>query len=48
MFLESTPDTVITFRGGKKLPVQDTIGQLNQKILEFKRSLIGSKQGDPL
>jgi len=48
MFFESTPDTVITFRGGGKLPVKDTIEQLNQKILKFKKSLIGSEQGEPL
>jgi len=48
MFFESAPDTVITFKGGKKILVQETVKQLNQKILEFKKSLVRSEQADSL
>ncbi|MCB0363999.1 MAG: flagellar FlbD family protein [Bdellovibrionaceae bacterium] len=38
MYLESSPDTVITFRGGEKLPVKETINELQIRILDYRRS----------
>ncbi|MCB0384225.1 MAG: flagellar FlbD family protein [Bdellovibrionales bacterium] len=45
MYLESTPDTVVTFRGGEKLPIKESIEQLQSQILEYRRSYTPSQIG---
>jgi flagellar protein FlbD len=37
--LESTPDTVITLTNGNKLLVRDTMDEVREKIVEFKRQI---------
>ena len=37
--IESTPDTVITLTTGKKIVVLDSIENLIQKVIEYKRKI---------
>lgn len=39
--LESTPDTVITLTSGNKLIVRDSMDEIRDKIVEFKRRIHG-------
>lgn len=36
-FVESTPDTVISFTTGKKVVVQESVDDIINKVIEFKR-----------
>ncbi len=40
-FLESTPDTVVTLASGNKFIVRDTMDEVREKIIEFKRRIYG-------
>jgi flagellar protein FlbD len=37
--VEPTPDTVITLVSGNKLIVRDTMDEIQQRIIEFKRKI---------
>ena len=37
--LEATPDTVVTLTSGNKLIVRDSMDDVRQKIIEFKRAI---------
>ena len=39
--LEATPDTVVTLTSGKKLLVRDSMDEIREKIIEFKRRIHG-------
>ncbi|HEX3462920.1 MAG TPA: flagellar FlbD family protein [Candidatus Elarobacter sp.] len=39
--LEATPDTVITLTSGNKLLVRDSMDEVREKIIEFKRRIHG-------
>ncbi|MDB5028435.1 MAG: flbD [Candidatus Eremiobacteraeota bacterium] len=39
--LEATPDTVVTLTSGNKLLVRDSMDQVREKIIEFKRRIHG-------
>jgi len=39
--LEATPDTVITLTNGNKLLVRDSMAEVSEKIVEFKRRIYG-------
>jgi flagellar protein FlbD len=39
VFIEETPDTIITLSNGEKIVVQDTVGEVIKKVIEFKRSI---------
>ena len=39
--LEATPDTVITLTSGNKLIVRDSMNEVREKIIEFKRRVYG-------
>ena len=39
--LESTPDTVVTLTSGNKLLVRDSMDEVREKIIEFKRRING-------
>ena len=39
--LESTPDTVVTLTSGNKLLVRDSMDEVREKIIEFKRRIHG-------
>lgn len=38
-FLESTPDTVLTLTTGKKFVLKDTVDEVIQKVIDYKRSI---------
>lgn len=38
-FMEETPDTVISFTTGKKLVVSESVEEIKQKIVAFKRMI---------
>ncbi len=44
-FLEATPDTVVTLTSGNKLLVRDSMDEVREKIIEFKRRIHGP--GEP-
>jgi flagellar protein FlbD len=37
--LEATPDTVVTLTSGNKLLVRDSMSEVREKIIEFKRRI---------
>jgi flagellar protein FlbD len=39
--LEATPDTVVTLTNSNKLIVRDTMDEIRDKIVEFKRRIHG-------
>ena len=39
--IEETPDTVVTLTSGNKLIVRDSMQQIQQKIIDFKRRIYG-------
>jgi flagellar protein FlbD len=39
--LEATPDTVVTLTSGNKLLVRDSMDEVREKIIEFKRRIHG-------
>jgi flagellar protein FlbD len=39
--LESTPDTVVTLVSGNKLIVRDTMEEIRDRIVEYKRRIFG-------
>jgi flagellar protein FlbD len=44
-FIEATPDTVISLSTGKKMIVRDSVQEIIDKIVEFRRSIgIAAKQ----
>ncbi len=42
LFIEETPDTVITFTNGAKIVVREESEEIKAKILEYKRSVLGN------
>ncbi len=36
LFLESSPETILTLQNGKKITVKETIPQVIDKVVEFK------------
>jgi flagellar protein FlbD len=39
--IEETPDTVVTLTSGNKLIVQDSMDEIRDRIIEFKRKIYG-------
>lgn len=39
--LEETPDTVVTLTSGNRLIVRDSMAEVQQKIIDFKRRIYG-------
>ena len=39
--VEETPDTVVTLTSGNKLIVRDSMRDVQQKIIDFKRKIYG-------
>lgn len=39
--IEATPDTVITLTSGNKLVVRDSMDEVRDKIVAFKRRILG-------
>jgi flagellar protein FlbD len=42
VFIEETPDTIITLSGGEKLVVEEKVGEVIKRVIEFKRSIFNS------
>lgn len=38
-FLEATPDTVLTLTTGKKFVLKDSVDEVIQKVIDYKRSI---------
>lgn len=36
LFLESSPETIVTLQNGKKITVKETIPQVVDRVVEFK------------
>ncbi len=45
--LEATPDTVVTLTSGNKLLVRDSMDEVREKIIEFKRRIHGPDASPP-
>ena len=43
-FIEETPDTLVTTTTGKKLMVQESVGEIIEKAIEFKRKCRATEQ----
>jgi flagellar protein FlbD len=41
--LEATPDTVVTLTSGNKLIVRDNMSEVQQRIIDYKRKILGPK-----
>jgi len=39
--IEETPDTVVTLTSGNRLLVRDSMAEIQQKIVDFKRRIYG-------
>ena len=39
VFIEQTPDTIITLSNGEKLMVQEKVGEVINRIIKFRRSI---------
>lgn len=42
-FVEETPDTVITLTTGKKFVVKESMEEISQKVIDYKREIYGLK-----
>ena len=40
LFLESSPETILTLQNGKKVTVKETIPQVIDKVVEFKSRIL--------
>jgi flagellar protein FlbD len=45
--LEATPDTVVTLTSGNKLIVRDSMDEIREKIIAFKRRIHGPEPAEP-
>ena len=39
VFIEETPDTIITLSNGEKIVVQETVGEVIKRVLDYRRSI---------
>ena len=42
VFIEETPDTIITLSNGEKLAVQEKVGELIKRVIQFRRSIFST------
>ena len=42
VFIEETPDTILTLLNGEKLVVEEKVGEVIKRVIEFKRSIFNS------
>jgi flagellar protein FlbD len=42
VFMEETPDTVITLASGDKILVQERINEIIKRVIQFRRSVFNS------
>jgi len=39
VFIEETPDTIITLSNGEKIVVQEKVNEVIKRVIEFRRSI---------
>jgi flagellar protein FlbD len=39
VFIEETPDTIITLSNGEKIVVQEAVGEVIRRVISFRRSI---------
>lgn len=42
IFMEETPDTIITMANGEKIAVQEKVGEIIRRVIEFRRRVFNS------
>jgi flagellar protein FlbD len=42
IFMEETPDTIITLSNGEKIMVQERVGEIIRRVIQFRRSIFNS------
>ena len=42
IFMEETPDTIITLVNGEKILVQERINEIIRRVIQFRRSIFNS------
>jgi len=42
VFIEETPDTIITLSNGEKLAVQEKVSELIKRVIQFRRSIFST------
>ena len=42
VFIEETPDTIITLSNGEKLVVQEKVCEVIKRVIDFRRSIFNS------
>jgi flagellar protein FlbD len=45
-FVERSPDTVITLTTGEKMIVRESVEQVVERVVQFRRSVLGGIQTD--
>jgi flagellar protein FlbD len=39
VFIEETPDTIITLSNGEKIVVQEKVGEVIKRVMQYRRSI---------
>lgn len=39
VFIEETPDTIITLSNGEKIVVQEKVGEVIRRVIQYRRSI---------
>ena len=42
VFIEETPDTILTLSNGEKLAIQEKVGEVIRRIIGFRRSIFNT------
>ncbi len=42
IFIEETPDTIITLSNGEKLAVQEKVGEVIKRVIQFRRRVFNN------
>jgi flagellar protein FlbD len=42
VFIEETPDTILTLSNGEKLVVQEKVSEVIKRVIDFRRSIFNS------
>jgi len=42
IFIEETPDTIITLSNGDKIMVQERVSEIIRRVIQFRRSIFNS------
>ena len=42
VFIEETPDTILTLSNGEKLVIQEKVSEVIKRVIDFRRSIFNS------